>query len=279
SKSLGQFDYYDHYGNYTHSQNLIEININKELGFLRAFLNDSRTINITQYSVNDNGNLEMLKTGNISSDLFTFTNFTLFTSFATIDERYAILYAKYSVNESNVMRQLGGLYVSFIAYSQTSMGNPMLLFQITRTGMKINAVHCNTFLGFCYQCVASIIHNNTVYYDEILFCSEIFLSSGQISKPPDEIGVPWNVSSTTFGGYIFSAVVNATCFIKIYDVVRSQVNLMYYNTTGIGAYSILKNNNTLLFSFRDTNSYNTSWSLLAVQLPKLSDGMLINAYS
>ncbi|CAG8638539.1 10957_t:CDS:2 [Gigaspora margarita] len=150
----------------------------------------------------------MLNTDDIYD--LSFTNFTLFTSFATFDERYAILYAKYSVNESDVMRPLGGLYASFIAYNQTSVGNPMLLFQITRTGMKINAVHCNTFLGFCYYCVASIIHNNTVYYDEILFCSNLFISSRQISKPPDEIGVPWNVSSTTIGGYIFSAVVNAT---------------------------------------------------------------------
>ncbi|CAG8500349.1 10504_t:CDS:2 [Gigaspora rosea] len=90
SRSLGQFDVYDYVAHddnfeYFHSQNLIEIN---ELGFLRAYLEYSNIINITQYSVDDNGNLEMLKTGFF--DAGSFTDFTLFTSFAIIDERYAI---------------------------------------------------------------------------------------------------------------------------------------------------------------------------------------------
>ncbi|CAG8508134.1 923_t:CDS:2 [Dentiscutata heterogama] len=217
-----------------------------------------------------------------SISLDSFTNFTSFTSLATADEGYAILYAKYSVNETNFMRPLGGLYASFIAYNKTSTGNPILLFQVTRTEMKINAVHCNALFGFCYYCVASIIYNNTVYYEEIPFCSETTVAPEQLLNTPNETSVPWSVSSTPIGGYVFSAVVNATCFIYIYDVDHyfnySKVNLTYFNATGIGAYNILKNNNTFLFSLRETNSKNTTWSLLAVQLPKTPDCMHINAY-
>ncbi|CAG8842423.1 21866_t:CDS:1, partial [Racocetra persica] len=186
---------------------------------------------------------------------------------------YAILYAKYSYDKTDLMSPLGGLYVSFIDYNTantTSMNNPILLFQITSSEMKINAVHCNAYFGFGYYCVASIIYNNTVYYyKEIAFYSTTIIDSEQLFNTPNEASVLWNVSSTPFGGYVFSALVNSNCLIHIYDIDRDtnypKVNL---TTTGIGAYNILKNNNSFLFSLRDINGKNASWSLLAVQLPE-----------
>ncbi|CAG8640642.1 15655_t:CDS:2, partial [Dentiscutata heterogama] len=199
---------------------------------------------------------------------------TTFTSLATVDEGYAVLYFKYSdVGGSALMNTFGGLYVSFIGYNTTdttSFDNPILLFQITSDEMKINTVHCNACFGFCYYCVASISYNNTVYYEEITFCSVKIIYSGLLVNTPTETSMPWNVmSSTPVGGYVFSAVVNATRSIYIYDIDRNtKVNLTYFDTTDIGAYSILKNNITHLFPLRDINGKNTSWSLLAVQLPK-----------
>ncbi|CAG8650090.1 10926_t:CDS:2, partial [Dentiscutata heterogama] len=231
-------------------QILIEININKELGFLGAAIKkNSSSIAITQYSVDVNGALSARFKNYIRIGLFI--NATFFTSLATVDEGYAILYAKYSVNRSDFMSSLGGLYVSFIDYNTTnssSIGNPILLFQITKAEMKINAVPCNAYFGF-----AAII------------------GSGQLFNTPNETSMPWNVvSSTPVGGYIFSAVVNTACLIYIYDFDRHTKNIpVNLTTTGIcDAYSILKNNNTLLFSLRNINDKNTSWSLLAVQLPE-----------
>ncbi|CAG8769844.1 28186_t:CDS:2, partial [Racocetra persica] len=112
----------------------------------------------------------------------------------------------------------------------------------------------------------------TVYYEEIWFCSGSIQPPNKLPHTPNEISVPWSVSSTPVFGYVFSAVVDTTYFIYLYDVDHyssnnsySKVNITYFNTTGIGAHSILKNN-TLLFSLRDGNSKSTSWSLLAVQL-------------
>ncbi|CAG8605525.1 11274_t:CDS:2, partial [Dentiscutata heterogama] len=251
-------------------KSLIEININKELGFLRAVVFVD-FINATQYSVDANGNLSLLSAGILLS-----YNTTIFTSLTTADEGYLILYVTYK-NQDDFLSPLGGLYASFVAYNKTFSNpsdNPILLFQITRPHMKINAVHCDAHFGFCYYCVASIIYNNTVYYEEIIFCQETSIIFNQLHRIPNETNVPWSVSSTPVGGYIFSAVVDTTCFIYIYDIDHylnyAKVNLTYFNTTSIGAYSILKNNNTLLFSLRDTNSKNTTWSLLAVQLPKTS---------
>ncbi|CAG8818645.1 397_t:CDS:1, partial [Racocetra fulgida] len=127
----------------------------------------------------------------------------LLTSLATVDEGYAILYAKYSSDNSD-MSPLGGLYVIFIG---ASIGNPIPLFQITKAEMKINAVHCNACFGFCYYCVASINYNNTVYYEEIIFSSVATMGSGQLNNTPKEPSASWNVvSSTPVGGYIFSSV-------------------------------------------------------------------------
>ncbi|CAG8667477.1 20958_t:CDS:10, partial [Cetraspora pellucida] len=236
-------------------KSLIEININKELFlYVNSYGNSIDAIVLTE------------------SDLPT-TNYTLFTSLATVDEGYAILYAKYLGNKSDFMSSLGGLYASFIAYNQISMNNSILLFPITSPEMKINAVHCNAFLGFCYYCIASIIYNNTVQYEEIQFCTGKFLNSNPI-QTPNEIGVPWNVFSTPTGGYILSAVNATTCFIHISEYSNpgaNLINLTYFNTTGVSAYGFLKLNNTLLLSLRDTNRNHISWSLLTVHLPTVPD--------
>ncbi|CAG8795569.1 16518_t:CDS:2, partial [Cetraspora pellucida] len=264
------------------TKSLIEININKEL-FLHVYFHNIKLTILINYS-DVNGNL--LNVGIVTFELDEpTTNYTLFTSLATVDEGYAILYAKYLGNKSDFMSPLGGLYARFITYdqifkgNQISLNNYILLFPITRPEMKINAVHCNAYFGFCYYCIASIIYNNTVQYEEIQFCTEKLLNSNPI-QTPNEIDVPWNVFSTPTGGYIFSAVNATTCFIYIYEFpyyysyyhfndynLNSKVNLTYFNTTGVSAYGILKHNNTLLLSLRDTNSNHISWSLLTVQLP------------
>ncbi|CAG8499912.1 3642_t:CDS:2 [Dentiscutata erythropus] len=278
------FNTFGNLAEYQQNQTLIEININK-LGFLRAVDKNASTITITQYSVDVNGNLLMLMDNNIRID--SAAKVILLTSLATADEGYAILYAKYLSDKSDFMSSLGGLYVSFIGYNTTntaSMGNPILLLQITKEGMLFDAVHCNACFGLCYFCVVSIVYNKIMHYEEIIFCSVTIIGSGQLFNTPNETGVPWNVvSSTPVGGYVFSAVDNANHLIYIYDIERhtnySKVNLTYFGTAGIGTYSILKNNNSLLFSLRDINGKNTSWSLLAVQLPETLNCMFINTYS
>ncbi|CAG8726732.1 6838_t:CDS:2, partial [Cetraspora pellucida] len=251
-------------------KSLIEININKEL-FLHVN-SYGNSISGSRFSVDVNGNLSNNDTVQSEFHLPT-ANYTLFTSLATVDKGYAILYAKYLNNESDFMSPLGGLYASFINHNKTFLSNTIALFQIIKPETKINAVNCNAYFGFCYYCIASIIYNNTVHYEEVQFCTEKFLSSNPI-KTPNEIGVPWNVFSIPTGGYILSAVKATTCFIHISEYSNpgtNLINLTYFNTTGVSAYGILKHNNTLLLSLRNTNSLNISWSLLAVQLPKLQE--------
>ncbi|CAG8521655.1 4261_t:CDS:2 [Dentiscutata erythropus] len=62
-----------------------------------------------------NGNSSVLTDNAIDIGFF---KVALFTSLATIDEGYAILYAKYSFDETDYMNSLGGLYVSFIGTIQ-----------------------------------------------------------------------------------------------------------------------------------------------------------------
>ncbi|CAG8734173.1 15448_t:CDS:1, partial [Cetraspora pellucida] len=189
----------------------------------------------------------------------------------TVDNGYAILYARYSSNPTNVMRPVGGLYATFIPYNQTFQDITFPLFQLTQIEMKINAVHCDAYFGFCYYCIVSIIYNNTMKYEKVIFCSEKLINTVKLYGTPQKTDVHWSVlSSTPIGGHIFTAVDNASCFIQIYNVYDeisdySKVNLTYFNTTGISAYGI--KNNDFLFSLRDTNINNTSWSLLAVPLP------------
>ncbi|CAG8583843.1 12748_t:CDS:10, partial [Cetraspora pellucida] len=220
-------------------KSLIEININKEL-FLYVNIHEN-LMDAGQYSVDVNGNLSELGYSRQEIDRLP-TSYTLFTSLATVDEDR----------------------------NKISLRNSILLFPITVPGMKINAVHCNTFWGFCYYCIAStIIYNNKVHYEKVHFCTEKFLTSYPI-QIPNEIGVLRNVLSTPIGGYILSAVNDTTCFMHISEYFNSNsgADLTYFNTTGVSAYGILKHNNTHLLSLRDTNSKNISWSLLTVQVPK-----------
>ncbi|CAG8640290.1 10759_t:CDS:2, partial [Gigaspora rosea] len=188
-----------------------------------------------------NGNLLRLNNGEYDSMIsieakIIFVNLTLFTSLATVDNGYAILYARYSSDATDFMKPVGGLYVTFIAYNN-SQAITFLLFPITKIDMKINAVHCDAYFGFCYYCIVSIIYNNTMNYEKIIFCSEKLMNSVQLFRTPKETDVHWSVlSSTPIGGYIFTAVDNASCFIQIYDVYDeisddSKVNLTYFNTT------------------------------------------------
>ncbi|KAF0541544.1 hypothetical protein F8M41_005315 [Gigaspora margarita] len=228
-KKLSSMSFEQYTGNRIY-RNFIEVNINKELGFLRISARDD--IFTTQYSVDVNGNLsELLQNAPISLASFL-------ASLATADEGYIIL-CEYSNSRS--LNALNTLYAIFIDYNKTSTSNPIVI--------------------------------------DVPLDIKKLIGSNKLHQLPNNINVSWNVSSTPIGGYIFSAVVNATCFIYIYDVDHyfnnSKVNVTYFNTTGISAYNIMKHNNTLYFSLQDTNSKNTSWSLLAVQLPKIQNSMLI----
>ncbi|CAG8810219.1 2537_t:CDS:1, partial [Gigaspora rosea] len=136
-------------------------------------------------------------------------NTTIFTLLATANGGYAILYAQYSDDESDIMSPLGGLYVQFTDYNKIST-NPFLLFQITRLNMTVNAVHCNEYFGFCHYCIVSISYNSSIYYEEILFCSDKLMSSYQLQQTYNNSDDHRNVVSTPIGGYIFFAMDNAT---------------------------------------------------------------------
>ncbi|CAG8835749.1 29663_t:CDS:2, partial [Racocetra persica] len=93
------------FGSSYDSQILIETNINKELGFLCAYVYTD-TIRYAHYSIDENGTLLNLTKYEIPE--WPFGLITLFTSLATVDEGYVILYAEYSVNEADIMSSLGG---------------------------------------------------------------------------------------------------------------------------------------------------------------------------
>ncbi|CAG8475690.1 10020_t:CDS:2 [Gigaspora margarita] len=96
-------------------------------------------------------------------------------------------------------------------YNKTSAYNPIPIYKLDDNSETINAVHCDAYFGFGYYCIASISNNQSnVNYHEILFYSEKVIGHNQLQQPPNNINVSWNVSSTPIGGYIFSAVVNAT---------------------------------------------------------------------
>ncbi|RIB07585.1 hypothetical protein C2G38_418093 [Gigaspora rosea] len=247
--------------NITH-RNFIQVNINKELGFLR--ISEGLEITATQYSVDFNGNLSKL----LQNDPISLTYF--FASLTTADEGYIILSGNNSLSQK-------ALYAVFIDYNKASTSKSIHIDVPIDINTIINAVHCDAYFGFGYYCIASIA--NKKYY-EFLFYTEKFIGSNKLQQLPKNINVFSTVSSTPIGGYIFSAVVDTTCFIYIYDVDHyfnnnSKVNMTYFNTIGISAYNIMKHNNTLYFSLQETNSKNTSWSLLAVQLPKFQNSMLI----
>ncbi|KAF0541531.1 hypothetical protein F8M41_005301 [Gigaspora margarita] len=197
-------------------RNFIEVNINKELGFLRISARDYMFA--THYSVDVNGNLlVLLQDVSISVAYFL-------ASLATADEGYIILY-----NYSSSLNAI------FIDYNKTSTSNPIRIDVPIDINTTINAVHCDAYFGFGHYCIASISKQTNESYYEFLFYTEKLIGSNQLHQLPNNISVSWNVSSTPIGGYIFSVVVNATCFIYIYDVDHyfnnSKVNVTYFNTT------------------------------------------------
>ncbi|CAG8761744.1 44628_t:CDS:2, partial [Gigaspora margarita] len=131
------------------------------------------------------------------------------SSLATADEGYIILYNSSHPSSLNAI---------FIDYNKTSTSNSILINVPIDLNTTINAVHCDAYFGFGHYCIASISKQTNESYYEFLFYTGKLIGSNQLHQLPNNISVSWNVSSTPIGGYIFSAVVNATCFIYIYDV-------------------------------------------------------------
>ncbi|RIB22658.1 hypothetical protein C2G38_964091 [Gigaspora rosea] len=273
------------------------LNINKKLGFLRVNIvkfNDSMLYKWQQYSINDSGNVSMLQTDSIVFNQYhEYTSFQV-TPMSTVDGGYALIYANtshsFDGDDSKSLSIRGTVRANFISYNKTVQDRTVLLYEISHN-ITFVEIYCDiASIGVGQVCTISVklstANNSSLEYMRVYFSTSGSVSKLDASNFPNVTNITsvWEVRSMAFGGYILYDVdqITGTHYIYAYDEYNIQTPLFSTisqkqpNATNnfpvkynFGAKAIMNNNNTFLLPTFDIKNSITSWSLLAIPLPKV----------
>jgi hypothetical protein len=268
--------------------NRIQLNINREKGFLRYGRSQNSNIEWQQYKFETNGTI----TKSTSGELVLF-NSDVTIAMSTVDEGYAIAFANSTntFNVSNPLLPLGQLFISPIGFNQNA-GSPLLLYQTPIPNLFFASLFCNiAFIGVGQICILTALQPDPTgilplknFYIRINFLSSGSVSSFQVINrllPSIENSkIAWKVDSLTYGGYLLSNTFQTGPTQETRSVMygylfeEANANFIYWGLfepelTGIrGIYQILPNNNTLLVSQLETDN---SWRFNVIDLPKFDE--------
>ncbi|CAB4375651.1 unnamed protein product [Rhizophagus irregularis] len=255
----------------------IQLNINREKGFLRCNMraNTTNIVEWQQYRIEPEGNFTNLTFGNFN--LSGPVNSTVVTM-STIDEGYAIVFVdrtQKTDDDSNIKNitiiPQNQLSILPIGYSQTSV-SPFLLYQIC-TNLEFISLTCDiAYVGVGKVCflVAKQDYSETAIYIKVNFLSSGAITSLLTLNSSDLVNTTsfWRVRSLTFGGYLFiSFDVNFNSIDGVlYDGKVGTAYGFGSSTNSKGIFEILPHNNTLLVAQKEIDN---SWQFdITDDLPK-----------
>ncbi|CAG8641567.1 15468_t:CDS:2 [Funneliformis mosseae] len=267
----------------------IKLNINREKGFLRiATVRNTTNAEWQQYRVELDGTITKLTSGMLEFDNFkSLTQSTI----STVDEGYAIVYAKTSdegFKPSDPLSPLSQLFYLYIGYNQYPVA-PLTLYQTTVPNVNITSLYCGiASIGVGQVCTLAARQIDTATSQVNTFYVMVnFLSSGSVSSfkvinrlfPAIENtvnkGIDWVVASLSYGGYLLTNTIRGTPGTLVYGFLFGDDDANYVEwdleepqpSNTRGAISILNNNTLMLAQFETANA----WSFNVIDLPKFSD--------
>ncbi|PKK70377.1 hypothetical protein RhiirC2_849977 [Rhizophagus irregularis] len=277
--SFGKFKFTD--------QVEVELNIDREKGFIVVKYSEDEASTWQQYKVDSDGKFIALAKGVIDNNV-TIDNSAIFP---TVDGDYAIAYYEDLTNNNNnnsinaikaidSLAPKGELFVELIGYNKNG-STTFLLYQNQYSELIYSSVFC----GFNYVRVGqtcSLIttkSRNGNYNIKINFLSSgsIVLSSNIHYNFPVISNMTIVLRNLPFGGYLVSSSTKAQNFLYIFLFTENGTSISLQSNI-VGNYLILPNN-TVLFSRigMNSNSYN-SWNFDVIDVPKsVDDNGYLNA--
>jgi hypothetical protein len=266
----------------------IQLNINREKGFLRYGRSQNSNIEWQQFKFETDGTIANSTSGKI----VLFNNYVAVTTIAmsTVNEGYAIAFVNTTntFNATNPLSPQGQLFIVPIGYDQNAV-SPLLLYQTPTPNLDFVSLICNVvFVGAGQVCILTALQPDPTggnlppknFYIKINFLSSGSVTSFQVINrllPVENANRVWKVDSLTYGGYLLSNTFQSSLnqFV-MYGYLFDETNANPINwelpepePIGIkGIYQILPNNNTLLVSQLETDN---SWRFDVIDLPKFNE--------
>ncbi|CAG8498268.1 hypothetical protein C2G38_2254183 [Gigaspora rosea] len=270
----------------------IRINIDPKRGFLRlAQITRRPESEWRQYAIDANGHISFLS-GDIIGGITE-----IYTTIATLDGGYAIVFANVSnnsvTNDDDPFAVRAGLYSIFLARSQPSTGIPVALYQTSLPNLNTTTVRCSVdFASIGHICTLTIERKNSTNFTSVSNATNFlvtpffnpfyikirFLSSGSVISlttiqrlnPMPGI-LEYYVTALNYGGYILTTytITGNNVFFYLYLFDESDQQVIWdlpegQLTNTAGAFDVLTNNTLLLAQLETPNS----WSLLVNDLPR-----------
>ncbi|KAF0433386.1 hypothetical protein F8M41_005072 [Gigaspora margarita] len=273
----------------------IQLNTNKELGFIRFSRNKTSEENgiswngwnswlWQQYSVDEEGNLKnstnLINLPEISKEESNM-NYSLITIVPTVKDGYLAIFnytnPHFSITPSN------GLCAIPISYNKPEFSQKIVIFQ---TEQPINSVSCDETDSFIY-CIASIHFYNETFNGMIYEQIKIYPSGNVFSTREiysDQRSLSLRAKMTSMRNLIFDATeynnTDKNLYYNIYYYNDSASRLEQLNSFIITNYfrvNAVTQNNTFILASPSTID-NISWSLLTIPLFNSNDYRYDNVF-
>ncbi|GBB87515.1 hypothetical protein RclHR1_00140019 [Rhizophagus clarus] len=194
---------------------IIQLNINREKGFMRVIKNQNNNIDWKQFRIEPNGTITKLTFGKID---FYFGSSIPFVPINTVGEDYAIAFGNNTrdPNVTNPLLPRSQLFILPIGYNQNS-SLPLLLYQTTAPNLVLNSLFCDVASdGIGQTCILTALQGDTTgnvpskrYFIKINFLPYGSVSSLQVTDsllPVVTENNSWIIDNLILGGYLLTTI-------------------------------------------------------------------------